>query len=51
MGNLNCYILVTETRRKLKFGKVSLQICQNCMRENRANFFRPERPFNWLQGE
>ena len=32
-GNLNCHILGTERRKKLKFGEVSLQICQNFERK------------------
>ena len=38
-GNLNCHILGTKGRRKLKFGEVSLQICQNILRENLAKIF------------
>ena len=27
MGNLNCQVLGTKGRKKLKFGEVSLQVC------------------------
>ena len=30
------YITGTEDRRKLKFGEVGIQICQNFLRENRG---------------
>ena len=38
-GNLICYISRTEGSTKLNFGEVSLQICQNFFRENRAKKF------------
>ena len=39
-GNLNCHILKTESRRKLKFCEVSLQICQKFLRKkNKQNIF------------
>ena len=38
-GNLNCHILGTEGRRKLKFGEVNLSIRQSFSRENRAKTF------------
>ena len=38
-GNLNCYILETKGRRKLKFGEVSSQICQKFLRKNQAKIF------------
>ena len=44
-GNLICYISRTEGRRKLKFGEVGLQICENFLKKNRAKNFRPDCPF------
>ena len=35
-GNLNWYILGTDGHRKLKFGEVSLRICQNFLRQTQA---------------
>ena len=32
-GNLICYILETEGRRNLRFGEISLQLCQTLLRE------------------
>ena len=40
--NLNWYTLGIERRRKLKFGGVSLRICQNFSRENGAKNNQPE---------
>ena len=48
-GNLNFRILVTEDRRKLKFGEVSLQICQTVLRENRAKIFGLECPHRFYK--
>ena len=50
MGNLNCHILGTEGRRKLKFGEVSFQICPNFLRETEQINFRPECRFKLLGG-
>ena len=44
-GNLICYISETEGCGKLKFDKVSLQICQIFLKIEQKNF-RPECPFN-----
>ena len=35
--------------KKPKIGEVSLQICQNFLKENQANFIQPECPFNYCQ--
>ena len=39
LGNLICYISEAEGCRKLKCGKVGLQICQNFLLENQAKKF------------
>ena len=36
---LSCHILGTEGRRKVNFGEVSIQVCQNLLKENRAKKF------------
>ena len=36
-GNRDCHSLGTEGCGKFKFGEVSVQICQNCLRENQSN--------------
>ena len=38
-GSITCYISGTEGRRKLKFGEVGPQICQNFLTKNRAKKF------------
>ena len=43
---MNCHILEAEGRKKLKIVEVSLQICQNCLRENGAKNFRPDCSLN-----
>ena len=43
--NLNCHILGTEGRRKLKFGKVSFQICQNFSEKIKQKNFWPDCSF------
>ena len=35
----NCHISETECRRKLKFGEVSLQICQSVLRKKQTEIF------------
>ena len=45
MGYLICYISGTEVRRKLKFDKLNLQICENFLRGNWAKNFWPEFSF------
>ena len=38
-GNLICYISGTESRRKLKFGEVGLQLCPKLLSKIRAKKF------------